>query len=110
MTDIFPLLVIGPPLTNSVPELDAIPTLVTVPPDPLPPPVELIVTLPFASLTDTTMLVPAIILQTPVFVIVTVFIFELALAVIPSPPVNVLYGLAHANRLAKLFTVLLNAA
>ena len=43
------------------------------------------------------------------FVIVTVFVFEFALAVIPTPPVNVLYGLAHANSVVKLVTVLLNA-
>ena len=41
--------------------------------------------------------------------IVTVFVFEFALAVIPTPPVNVLYGLAHANSVEKLVIVLLNA-
>ena len=88
MTDIFPLLVIGPPLTSIV--VEAIPMLVTVPPDPLPPPVELIVTLPLASFVDTTMLVPAIILQTPVLVIVTVFVVVFASVLIPIPELNVL--------------------
>jgi hypothetical protein len=48
-------------------------------------------------------------LTTPVLVIVTVFVLESALAVIPVPFAKVLYGLAHANNVAKLVTVLLKA-
>jgi hypothetical protein len=38
-----------------------------------------------------------------------VLVFELVFTVIPVLPVNVLYGLAHANNVAKLVTVLLKA-
>jgi hypothetical protein len=84
------------------------PTLVTVPPPlPPPPPVELIVIFPV--LPDKTMPVPADNDVTPVLVIVTVFVFASAFVLIPTPPAKVLYGLAHANRLEKLFAVFLNA-
>jgi hypothetical protein len=80
---------------------------VTVPPLPLPPPDALIVISPVVP--DNIILVPAVKLVTPVFVIVIVFVFALALVSIPLPPVNVLYGLAHANNVLKLVTVLVNA-
>jgi hypothetical protein len=53
------------------------------------------------------MFVPAVILVTPVLVIVTVL--ASVVAVIPTPFAKVLYGLAHANNVSKLSTVLLKA-
>jgi hypothetical protein len=48
-------------------------------------------------------------LTTPVLVIVTVFVLASLLAVMPVPLAKLLYGLAHANNVAKLVTVLLKA-
>jgi hypothetical protein len=63
------------------------------------------VTAPLAPLIVTP--VPATILVTPVFVIVTaVEVFETPM---PAPALNVLYGLALANKLSKLSRVLMNA-
>jgi hypothetical protein len=79
-----------------------------VPLDPLPPPLLEIVTLPLAPLIEIP--VPAMILTTPVLVTSIVFVFALVFTEIPVLPVKVLYGLAHANRVLKFVTVLLNAA
>jgi hypothetical protein len=105
-TTIFPELTIGELLTDKV--LEVTPALVTVPLLlPFPPPVDEIVTFPFELLI--VMFVPAVILVTPVLVIVTVFVLASLLAAIPIPLAKLLYGLAHANRFAKLFAVLLKA-
>ena len=75
---------------------------------PLPePPDELIVTFPLAL--STVIFVPAIILSTPVFVIPTVAVLELATTFIPAFPVNVGKGVAVLAITAKLFLVLLKA-
>jgi hypothetical protein len=97
-----------PEVVPTVSVVELIPILVTVPPLPFPPPFELIVMFPFPL--DSEIPVPAIKLSTPVFVIVTVPVFASELAVIPAPLVNVLYGLAQANKLEKLSFVLVNAA
>jgi len=99
---------IGDPVTvNLVAETGARPTLVTVPP-PFPlPPVELIVTFPFAW--SITILVPAMILVTPVFVTVTVPVLALDVTPIPAPAVNVLYGLALLNCVVKFTFALVKA-
>jgi hypothetical protein len=93
--------------TNLALDTGSNPTLVTVPPLPLPPPDELIVMFPVVP--DNVTPVPAVKLVTPMFVIVIVFVFASALVSIPLPPMNVLYGLAHANNVLKLVTVLVNA-
>jgi hypothetical protein len=86
---IIPAETIGEPVTvNLVADIGARPTLVTVPP-PFPLlPVELIVTFPFAW--SITILVPAMILVTPVFVTVTVPVLALDVTPIPALAVNVL--------------------
>ena len=54
------------------------------------------------------MLVPATILTTPVLSILTILGVDV-FAVVPRPLANVIVGLAHANSVLKLVTVLLNA-
>ena len=102
LTTIFPALMTGLLLIVSV--LDDTPTLLTPPP----PPEAVIVILPFDPV-KLILLSPAVKLRTPVFVMSIVLVFELVFTVIPALPVKVLYGLAHANNIAKLFTVLLKA-
>jgi hypothetical protein len=104
LTTIFPALMIGVFVTDSV--LDETPILLT--PPPLPPAVAVIVILPFDPV-KLILLSPAVKLTTPELVISMVLVFELVFTVIPVLPVNVLYGLAHANNVAKLVTVLLKA-
>jgi hypothetical protein len=105
---ITPLLTIGLlETTNREVDTGSSPTLVTVPPLPLPPPDALIVISPVVP--DNVTPVPAVKLVTPVFVIVIVFVFASALVSIPLAPVKVLYGLAHANNVLKLVAVLVNA-
>jgi len=103
---IIPELTIGPPDEVILTLLAAPTTLILETPDPALP-VEDIVTLPFPLVT--VILVPATILVTPVFVIVIVPLLALLEVLIPAPFAKVLYGLAQANKLAKLFAVLLNA-
>jgi hypothetical protein len=106
-TIILPELTMFPPavvLTVNVEELT--PILLT--PPPLPPPVAVIIILPFEP-DKLILLSPAVKLSTPVFVMSIVLVFELVFTLIPVLPVNVLYGLAHANNVAKLVTVLLKA-
>ena len=105
LSTILPALNIGLLLTDNV--VDVTPTLCT-PPPPLPPPVAVIVMLPFEPV-KLILLSPAVKLNTPVLVIVTILVFGLAFTVTPILPANALYGLAHANNVAKLVTVLLNA-
>jgi hypothetical protein len=95
---------IGVFVTVSV--LEDTPMLLT--PPPLPPPVAVIVILPFDPV-KLILLSPAVKLRTPVLVIVIVLVLEFVLVSMPAPFANVLNGLAHANNVAKLSTVLLNA-
>ena len=104
---ILPELTTGVPVvTNLVLLTGVTPMLVTVP-EPPPPPVELMVTFPLAWFT--VILVPAIILVTPLFKISTVPAILLLVTVIPVLPLNVLYGLALVKSVLKLVLVLLNA-
>jgi hypothetical protein len=104
--DITPLLIIGLLVTTSlVEDTGATPTLVTVPPEPLPPPVELIVIAP--EFPVKIIPVPAFRLVTPVLLIVTVFVFESGVVEMPVPPITV--GLELLNNVLKLVTVFLNA-
>ena len=83
-------------------EFDVMPTLVTpgtygdVP--------ALIVTLPLELLK--VIPEPAIMLVTPVFVIETTPVDELVVIPTPFVPVKVVYGLAHANSILKLSSIL----
>ena len=70
-------------------ETGVIPTLVTVPPPPLPPPFDEIVTAPFAWLI--VMFVPATILVTPALLIVNVPVEGTSVRLIPLPATNVVY-------------------
>ena len=94
-------------LTVILLELDNSPIDVMEPPPPFPPVLAEIVMLPLLPLS--VIPVPADKLVTPVFVIVNTPVLELAFADIPSPAVNVLYGLAQANNVLKLVLTLLNA-
>ena len=98
---------IGDPDTVSLDASVDTATLVTVPP-PLPfPPVAEIVTAPLLPLIDTP--VPAINSVTPVFVIVTVPVVELAVTSMPVLELKVLKLLALANSMSKLTLYLVNA-
>jgi hypothetical protein len=104
---IIPELMIGLLLTVKVFDTEDMPTLVTVPlPPPLPPVLD-IVTSPLALLI--VIPVPATMLVTPVFVIETTPVEELVVIPTPVLPRKVVYGLAHANSITKLSSILLNA-
>ena len=81
--------------------------LVTVPPAPPPPPLAEIVMLPVVPLSVTP--VPALNLETPVFVIVTVPVAVFDVTSIPSPDANVLKLLALANNESKFTLIFENA-
>jgi hypothetical protein len=103
-----PELTIGDPETvNLVFETGTKPTLVTVPPVPLPLAEDDIVTCPLLALN--TILVPATRLVTPVFVTVTIPELAFALIPIPFPAVKVLNGLEQLDNVVKLLLILVKA-
>ena len=75
------------------------PTLVTVPPPPLPLFVELMVMFPVVPVK--TIPGPALSCVTPVFVMETTPVVVLAVMPMPFPEVKLLKGLEHANRFVK---------
>jgi hypothetical protein len=104
---IIPELTIGEPDTDNLAgDAAATPTLVTVP-APVPPPTADIVILPVFP--DRVIPVPAVNDKTPELVISTSPVVELEVTLIPVFPVNVLYGLAFPNSVAKFVLTLLKA-
>jgi len=99
---IIPALTIGLLLTVKVFDVEDMPTLDT-PELPFDPVLD-IVTAPFELLI--VIPVPATMLVTPVFVIETNPVEELVVILTPFVPVKVVYGLAHANSIAKLSSIL----
>jgi hypothetical protein len=92
-----PFVIVSTPVVQNVPLVARLLTLA-----------ELMIILPFAP--DKPILPSVEVkLTTPVLVIVNVFVLASLLAVIPIPLAKLLYGLACANKVAKLSFVLLKA-